>query len=116
MAPLTKDFHDLVRNRARRDAGFRRGLLREAIEQVIAGDFGTAKIILRDYVNATIGFDAVADATAIPAKSLMRMLGPHGNPTITNVCDIIGYLQRVEGVEFHVVAAGRARGRAAKAS
>ena len=44
------------------------------------GDIATAKTILRDYINATVGFTELAEATHIPSKSLMRMLGPTGNP------------------------------------
>ena len=47
---------------------------------MLTGDTATAKTILRDYINATVGFAEVAEATHIPSKSLMRMLGPTGNP------------------------------------
>ena len=47
---------------------------------MLSGDIATAKTILRDYINATIGFNALAEVTHIPSKSLMRMLGPAGNP------------------------------------
>ena len=41
---------------------------------MLAGDVATAKTILRDYINATLGFADLAEATCIPSKSLMRML------------------------------------------
>jgi hypothetical protein len=37
------------------------------------------KAILRDYINATIGFEELSRVTKRPAKSLMRMFGPAGN-------------------------------------
>jgi len=43
-----------------------------------------AKTVLRDYLNATVGFAELAEATHIPCKSLMRMLGPSGNPRADN--------------------------------
>jgi hypothetical protein len=61
---LTKDFADTVRARAHRDAGFRRELLRGAIEAFLESDVGTGKIVLRDYINATIGFERLAAGTA----------------------------------------------------
>lgn len=101
MAPLTKDFHELVRARATRDPRFRRGLLREAIDCLLAGDVGTGKTVLRDYINATIGFERLSAKTQIPAKSLIRMFGPNGNPQAQNLFDVIHQLQRAEGVQVH---------------
>ena len=49
----------------------------------------TGKTILRDYINATIGFDALGTATAKSPKSLMRMFGPKGNPQARNIFKII---------------------------
>ena len=73
---LTRDFKVTVRSRAGRDPKFRKKILREGIDCLLGGDLATAKIILRDYINATVGFAEVASATNIPSKSLMRMLGP----------------------------------------
>ena len=74
--PLTRDFKETIRARVERDAKFRTALLREGVEAMLAGDVPTAKTILRDYINATVGFTDLGAATRIPAKSLMRMLGP----------------------------------------
>jgi DNA-binding phage protein len=93
----------------KRDPGFRKALLREGIENFIAGDVETGKIILRDFINATVGFTKLGNATRRPAKSLMRMLGPKGNPQTRNLFEIVAYLQRTEGVRFEVRSA-RARG------
>jgi len=87
--PLTRDFKDTVRARVERDPKFRRALLREGIEAMLAGDVATAKAILRDYINATLGFADLAEATQIPSKSLMRMLGPAGNPRADNLFEIV---------------------------
>jgi DNA-binding phage protein len=99
---LTRDFRETIVARAERDAKFRRELLREGIECLLAGDISTAKTILRDYINATVGFTEVAAATHIPSKSLMRMLGPSGNPRANNLFEVVGFLQQREGVRFHV--------------
>ena len=62
----------------------------------------TGKAILRDYINATIGFDALGTLTAKSPKSLMRMFGPKGNPQARNICEIIAHLQKKEGIHFKV--------------
>ncbi len=88
----------------RADSKFRKELLREGVECMVSGDTVTAKTILRDYINATVGFAEVAEATHIPSKSLMRMLGPTGNPRADNLFEIVSFLQNREGVRFHVKA------------
>lgn len=102
---LTRDFKETIRARVERDPKFRKELLREGIECMLSGDIKTAKIILRDYINATVGFTEVAQATRIPSKSLMRMLGPSGNPRADNLLQVVSFLQQREGVRFHVQSA-----------
>jgi DNA-binding phage protein len=99
---LTRDFKETIRARVRRDPGFRKALLREGIENFLSGDVETGKIILRDFINATVGFTKLSDVTRRSAKSLMRMLGPHGNPQARNLFEIVAYLQQAEGVRFEV--------------
>ncbi len=100
--PLTRSFNETVRARAARDPAFRAALFDEAIKGLFAGDADTAKAALRAYINATIGFAALAKATGTPPKSLMRMFGPHGNPTAANLFGAIKALQKKTGVHFEV--------------
>ncbi|MGA7416110.1 MAG: transcriptional regulator [Bryobacteraceae bacterium] len=78
---LTKDFRKTIRERAQREPKFRKTLLREAIELMLSGDGKIGRSILRNYINATVGFRQLQEATSIPANSLMRMFGPKGNPS-----------------------------------
>src|SRR5262249_27480367 len=82
---LTRNFKETVKARVARDPEFRAALLTEAVEQMLGGDVQTGKAVLRDYINATIGFERLARETGTPAKSLMRMFGPKGNPRATNL-------------------------------
>lgn len=100
--PLTRAFKQTIRARIERDPKFRSALLREGVETMLAGDVTTAKTILRDYINATVAFTDLAEATHIPSKSLMRMLGPAGNPRADNLFEIVSFLQRREGVRFEI--------------
>src|SRR5258707_3879763 len=99
---LTRDCKETIRARVKRDAGCRKALLREGIENFLSGDVETGKIILRDFINATVGFTKLGDVTHRSAKSLMRMLGPAGNPQARNLFEIVAYLQHAEGVRFEV--------------
>ncbi|MGO9862941.1 MAG: DNA-binding protein [Terriglobales bacterium] len=102
--PLTRSFKETIQARVKRDAAFRRELLRESVECFLMGDIETGKAVLRDYINATIGFAKLAEATHHSSKSLMRMLSPSGNPQARNLFEIVEYLQRREKVQFQVVA------------
>lgn len=100
--PLTHDFKETIRARAQRDSRFRQALLREAVESIVNGDLAAGKAVLRDYVNATAGFQDLEKRTAIPAKSLMRMLSPRGSPSAVNLTRILAVLQKAEGVRFEL--------------
>ncbi len=107
--PLTRSFKETVQARARRDSAFREALLSEGVEALLAGDVDTGKAVLRDYINATIGFEQLGRATGTPSKSLMRMFGPRGNPNARNLFSVIGALQRTSGVNLRVRGAPLAR-------
>ena len=102
--PLTHDFKETVQARARRDPAFREGLLKEGIECLLAGEVEAGKIILRDYINATIGFEELGALTNKPSKSLMRMFGPNGNPQARNLFHVINCIQQHQGVQLEVKA------------
>ena len=102
---LTRDFRDTVKERADRDPSFRNGLLTEAMEAVVRGDFEEAKILLRHYINATEGFEVVGKAVNKSPKSLMRMLSERGNPNVSNLFCVTRYLQTSAGLTFNVVSA-----------
>jgi DNA-binding phage protein len=105
--PLTRSFKETIQARVRHDPAFRRELLRESVECFVLGDVETGKAVLRDYINATIGFPELAEVTQHSAKSLMRMLSPSGNPQARNLFEIVEYLQHREKVHLHVVASIR---------
>jgi len=100
--PLTYDFKETIGARAQRDSKFRQVLLREAVECIVNGDLATGKAVLRDYVNATLSFPDLEKHTRIPARSLMRMLGPKGSPSAANLSSILAALQKTEGVRFEL--------------
>ena len=103
---LTRSFRETIKEQlSGRD--FRRDFLREAVGNMVAGDLDTAKSILREYINGTLGFVALGRALSKSPKSLMRMLSPEGNPQARNLFDMVAYLQKLEGtvLEVHTAAA-----------
>ena len=98
--PLTKNFKDTIKARAERDPEFCVGLFREAIDALLSDDLETGKVLLRDYVNATIGFETLAKEMEKNPKSLMRMLSNKGNPRADNLLAMVALLKQHEGVSF----------------
>lgn len=71
---LTRDFKQTVIERVERDPAFAKALLDEAATLFLSGEPDAARLILRDLVNATVGFETLAELTQKPSKSLHRML------------------------------------------
>ena len=102
---LTREFRETIQSRARRDPAFRKALFTEALNAYLNGDEATGKAVLKDLINATVGFDDLAHLVDKPSKSLHRMLGPKGNPNAANFFAIVRALQRKVGIRLTVRAA-----------
>lgn len=100
--PLTRDFKDTIKARAERDPEFRLGLFQEALDALLNDELDLGKTLLRDYVNATVGFNALAAEMEKNPKNLMRMLSESGNPRADNLLAMISHLKKHEGVELSV--------------
>ncbi|MFO1038270.1 MAG: transcriptional regulator [Geminicoccaceae bacterium] len=100
--PLTRSFKDTVTSLMQRDPAFKEALLAEATQALLGGDVDTGKALLRDYVHGTIGFQALGSATGASPKSLMRMLGPKGNPQAKNLFAVLHELQSRTGIYLEV--------------
>jgi DNA-binding phage protein len=98
---LTRSFKETVQARVQRDPAFRDALLKESVDAMLSGDLDVGKAVLRDFINATVGFEKLATATGTPAKSLMRMFSPAGNPSASNLFAVLGELQKESGVQLH---------------
>jgi DNA-binding phage protein len=90
---LTRDFRETVAARVQSDPIFAQALLDEAIQFFVHGEPDASKRILRDLVNATVGFERLSEELDKPAKSLHRMLSPSGNPTMSNISAVFATLQ-----------------------
>jgi hypothetical protein len=105
--PLTRSFRETIKEQlASRD--FRREFLREAVANMVAGDLDTAKAVLREYINGTVGFVVLGKALSKSPKSLMRMLSPEGNPQARNIFDMVAYLQKIDGTILEIRASDAA--------
>ena len=85
---LTRNSRETIIQRVQTDASFAQALLDKAATLFLNGEPETARLILRDLINATIGFEQLATLTAKPSKSLHRMLSPTGNPSMDNLAAV----------------------------
>jgi hypothetical protein len=99
--PLTRSFKETIREQLV-NVKFRREFLREAVANMVAGDLETAKAVLREYINGTVGFIALGEALSKSPKSLMRMLSREGNPQARNLFEIVALLQKIDGTVLEV--------------
>ena len=103
--PLTRKFKATILEDMRRKPGFAKAMFVEGINSLLRNEFDIGKSILRDYINATIGFEKLGRKVGLPPKSLMRMFGPSGNPQAKNLFAVIAALQKDAGIELQVTVA-----------
>jgi DNA-binding phage protein len=99
---VTRKFSETVKADIETDKEFRRALLSEAVACMVAGDLETGKVVLREYVNGTVGFPQLGEILGRSPKSLMRMLSPSGNPQARNLFEMVACLQKLEGAVLQV--------------
>jgi DNA-binding phage protein len=109
MMALTRDFRETVVERMERDPSFAHAMLDEAATLLLNGEPGPARLVVRDLVNGTLGFEALAKSTGTPSKSLHRMLSKRGNPSMDKLAGIFRALCRELRVELSVRAASAPR-------
>ena len=101
---LTRDFKITIQERVQSEPEFRVGLLTQAAECLLDNEINVAKALLRDYVNATLGFKQLGALMGKKPQSLMRMLSDNGNPRLANISELVSSLRKNEGIELHVSA------------
>ena len=90
---LTRDYKQTVIRRVVKDEVFAKSMLDEALTLFLGGEPEVARLMLRELVNATVGFEELAVLTHKPSKSLHRMLSAKGNPSMDNLSMIFGALR-----------------------
>lgn len=91
-------YKDSMRAMVERNPDMATEMLEDTINALLAGDLDEGRLLLRQYVNATIGFPELARRTGKADKNLMRTLGPSGSPTAANLFQIIQACMKAEGV------------------
>lgn len=99
---LTRKFRETVQLRVKQDPEYRKELIIEATNAFLDGDISTSKKLLRDYFNATEALPSLARELAQDEKSIRRMIGPRGNPTLNNFINLLGACKKRENLDLKV--------------
>ncbi len=99
---LTRSFASIVDARIAREPEFRDALLRESVEIMLTGDVETGKAVLRRYIEATIGFDALGESVGTPSQNLVRMFEPNSDPNAGVLFSVLDHLQKLAGLRLHL--------------
>ncbi len=99
---LTREFKETVQVRVKQDPAYRKELIIEATNAFLEGDIDTGKTLLRNYLNATESVRSIARELDLEEKSIRRMIGPNGNPTLKNFVNLIRECQKRENLHLKV--------------
>ena len=95
-----REIIETITARVQSEPAYARALLQQATCLLLQGEPHTAKLLLRDLVNASIGFEQLARNINKPPKSLHRMLSAAGNPTLSHVSAMLAAIAAHLGVEI----------------
>jgi hypothetical protein len=100
---MTMDsLRERVKTRIRTDNAFGDAIFTEAIEVLLANDMPTAKSVLFDFIDATIGFEDLAVQSEMPSERLRDMFSPSGDPSAGELFRVLAILQQHQGIQFEV--------------
>lgn len=102
---LPKDVTRTIRARLQSDYAFRSALLSQAVEALLSNDLLTAKSVLWNYIDATIGFAELSVRAGLSEKNLLWMFSDNGNPRADSLFKVLAALQKSQGIHFAVDAA-----------
>lgn len=94
----TVTYNQMIKDMVKERPEFASEMLEDAINSILAGELDDGRLLLRQYVNATIGFQALAKATGKIDRALMRSLSKSGNPTASNLFEIVRACADAQGV------------------
>jgi len=102
--PVTS-YKDSMKDMVTRHPNMALEMLEDSINTLLSGNVDEGRLLLRQYVNATIGFKELASRTGKQDKNLMRSLSETGNPTAANLFEIMQACLDYQNVEVsaHII-------------
>ncbi len=98
----TEHLDESTAQRLLEDPLFAEELLREGLQALVDGEIEMGKSLICDCIEATVGFDNVANDINESPASVRHMFSADGNPNIDNLFDVIVNLQKHGGLSLEV--------------
>ncbi len=89
-------------SRVRADPAFRDALLTEATQAMLEGDLATGKAVLRDYINATLGWAELGKAVDPRRPASSACSGRKATQRADSLFSIISHVQKQTGAHLQV--------------
>lgn len=99
---LTRDYKEGLIESLIDDPEFARILLAEAASTLLNGEANTARLMLQVLVDATVGFNSLAETTSISTERLREMLSAHGDPNMDLVATVFDAIRKHLGATLMV--------------
>ena len=103
---LNRQLSPEIFRRLNNDRDFRNHVLIGSAQALLDNDVALSKGLMRRLVDATIGFETLAEFVEGHPKSLIRMLSRNGNPSAWHLAAILSRLTWAHGVRLKVMVAG----------
>ena len=99
---LTRDYRETLRERAQDEPEFRVEMLKGAVRCMCNGEPRIGRLLLNDYVYASLGFDELSQKTGKPPEDLEHMLSRDGDPSACDLLEIVAVVAEHEGIALDV--------------
>lgn len=94
----TIPYNDALKDMLEENPQMSTEMLEGALNLILSGELDEGRLLLRQFINATIGFKELGRRIGKDDKNLMRTLSERGNPTAANLFEIVRACVKAEGV------------------
>lgn len=85
----TMSYNTMLKNMVAENPNMVAEMLEGALNLILSGEVDAGRILLKNYVDVTIGFPELARRIGKDEKNLRRSLSERGNPTANNLFNIV---------------------------
>ena len=100
--PLTRPYEETIKERAQWDTVYRAMMLPDTLGLLLGGEVRVGKISLHSCIYATIGYEKLGELMGKTPDDIKRMCHPDYDTSVNDLFEIIGHVQRHEGIRLEV--------------